>query len=304
MVQVSIIIVNYNTKELTRNCLNSVYEKIKDINFEIIVIDNASSDGSQEMIKNEFKDVILIESKENLGFGRANNLGMETAKGKYVFLLNSDTILLNNAVKIFFDYMEKNEKVGVCGGNLYNEDMTEQASYGNFPKLSQQLLSTFLFHRLFPEFYRKKFATADGNVTKETSIDFICGADMFINKNVLEEVGNFDKDFFMYYEETELCYRIRKSGYDIRIIPDVKIIHLCGKSTGDNISDKKFLMVEESKYKYFKKRYGNTGYFIIKKLIYLSYIIKYLISFDKKYLKHAELSKDAIKKVQKEVLEN
>lgn len=298
MVQVSIIIVSYNTKELTGNCLDSIYKKTEDINYEIIVVDNASIDGSQDMIKQEFKEVILIESNENLGFGKANNLGIERAKGKYVFLLNSDTILLNNAVKIFYDFMEKNAKIGVCGGNLYNEDMTEQASYGNFPKLSQQLLSTFLMYKIFPKIYKKYFALSDGIVEKEKSVDFICGADMFISKKVLDEVGYFDKDFFMYYEETELCYRIRKVKYDIKIIPDAKIIHLCGKSMGDDISDKKFLMVEESKYKYFKKNYGVIGYFIIKKLINVSYFIKYLISFNKKYIKHAKLSKMAEKIVE------
>lgn len=298
MVQVSIIIVNYNTKELTKNCLDSIYQKTENISYEIVVIDNASTDGTQDMIKQEFKEVILIESNKNLGFGRANNLGIERAKGKYVFLLNSDTILLNNAVKIFFDYMEKNEQVGVCGGNLYNEDMTEQASYGNFPKLSQQLLSTFLMYKILPEIYKKYFAISDGIVEKEKSVDFICGADMFISKKVLEEVGYFDKDFFMYYEETELCHRIRKAKYDIKIIPDVKIIHLCGKSTGDDISDKKFLMVEESKYKYFKKIYGVIGYFIIRKLINISYVIKYLVSFNQKYINHFKLSKMAEKIVE------
>ena len=117
---VSIIIVNYNTLELTKNTIDSVNEKTKDLNYEIILVDNASTDGSVEFFEKEYKNkIIFIKNDENLGFGRANNRGIKIAKGKYVFLLNSDTLLINNAIKILFDFMEKNNNCGVCGGNLY-----------------------------------------------------------------------------------------------------------------------------------------------------------------------------------------
>lgn len=131
--QVSIIIVNYNTKELIKNAIQSVFDKTENIDYEIIVIDNASQDGSVEDLKNTFQEKIkIIESKENLGFGRANNLGIKQAQGKYIFLLNSDIELINNAIKTFYDYMEQNEHVGVCGGNLFNKKNIVEESYVMF----------------------------------------------------------------------------------------------------------------------------------------------------------------------------
>ena len=143
---VSIIIVNYNTCDLTRNCLKSVFEQTKDIDFEVIVSDNGSKDGSIEMIKKEFPQVILIENNANLGFGAANNRGLKIAKGKYVFYLNSDTILLNNAVKCFFDYWENSpekDTIGALGGNLLNEDGNVIHSGTDLPTAKSELYNFF-----------------------------------------------------------------------------------------------------------------------------------------------------------------
>ena len=129
-IQVSVIIVSYNTKELTINTIKSVIDKTENVDYEIIVVDNDSKDGSVEELKKTFQDKItIIEPKENLGFGRANNLGIKYAKGEYVFLLNPDTELINNAIKIFYDYMEQNKQVGICGGNLYDKNNNPEASY-------------------------------------------------------------------------------------------------------------------------------------------------------------------------------
>lgn len=142
---VSIIIVNYNTKNLTKDCINSIYEQTAGLEFEIIVSDNNSKDGSIEMIKESFPNVILIENNENLGFGRANNKGLAVATGKYIFYLNSDTILLNNAVKIFFDYFEKhnNENIGALGCNLQNKDGETIHSFGQIVPLKKRVKTLF-----------------------------------------------------------------------------------------------------------------------------------------------------------------
>ena len=143
--QVSVIIVNYNTKELTKQAIRSVFDKTEGVEYEIIVVDNDSKDGSVEELKKTFQDKItVIESKENLGFGRANNLGIKQSKGKYVFLLNSDTELINNAIKIFYDYMEQNMQVGVCGGNLYNKNNEPATSYCMYKKS----ISSYIYWRI------------------------------------------------------------------------------------------------------------------------------------------------------------
>ena len=146
LLDVSIIIVNYNTKELTRNCLKSVFAQTKGISFEVVVSDNGSTDGSVGMIKSEFPQVILIENNANLGFGAANNRGLKIAKGKYIFYLNSDTVLLNNAAKIFFDYWEKfpeKEKIGALGCILQDENGNAIHSGGTFPKYSMVCMERF-----------------------------------------------------------------------------------------------------------------------------------------------------------------
>lgn len=274
---VSVIIVSYNTKNLTRNCLKSLFKQTSTIDYEVFIIDNNSQDGSTLMIEEEFPEVKLIKNKTNLGFGKANNQGIELSKSKYVFLLNSDTILINNAIKILFDFMElsENKKVACCGGALYNEDLTNQISYGRFPSI-KGLLYYYTFAKFYPEIYKNKFFMA-GILHDNNSlvVDYVTGADMMIRKSVLDKVGYFDNDFFLYFEETELCSRFIKTGYINMINPKAQIIHLCGMSPLNEQKEKIFL---KSMYIYMCKHKG---------LIYAeSYkLITYLLSSIAKIIK-------------------
>lgn len=220
---ISIVIVNYNTKILIKQCLQSVLKKTKDINYEIIVVDNASYDGLQAMLKKEFPQVKLIESSENLGFGKANNLGAKYASGKYLLLLNPDTILLNNAVKILFDFMEKNPNCGICGGNLYDENNNPVHSFGRLLGIGKELRAFFSLP-----------ATIEFNTTeKAQKVGYITGADLMINRRLFNNIGYFDEEFFMYYEDVELTYRVKREGFDVYSIPQSKIMHLEGKSSNN-----------------------------------------------------------------------
>jgi len=253
---VDIIIVNFNTKELIRNCLKSIYEKTEGVDYRICVVDNASTDGSSEMIKNEFPQVELVVNTENIGFGGANNLAMSKSNAEYIFLLNPDTFLINNVIKICYDFMEleENKNVGICGGNVFRDDMSPHWAYGHFPSLRQAMFDFFELKYLFKKYYFQKIKpicmNAD-NIIKE--VDFISGADMFIRKSVLDEVGLFDEDFFLYYEETELSYRVHKKGYKSILVPEAKIVHLSELET-HNV--KKLALAEKSKYMFYKKSYG------------------------------------------------
>ena len=219
----SIIIINYNTRVLIKQCLQSVFEKTQDIDFEVIVVDNASHDGLQEMLKKEFPQVKLIESSENLGFGKANNLGAKHASGKYLFLLNPDTILLNNAVKILFDFMEKNPNCGICGGNLYDENINPVHSFGQLLGIGKELRAFFSLPAILAF-----------NVTEEAQkVGYITGADLMINRGLFNNIGCFDEDFFMYYEDAELTYRVKRAGFDVYSVPQSKIMHLEGKSSNN-----------------------------------------------------------------------
>ena len=226
---VSVIIVNYKTKELTKDCVNSIFEKTEGIEYEVVIVDNASGDGSYEFLSEEFKgknNVKVIKSDKNLGFGMGNNLGFENATGKYLFCLNSDTLLLNNAIKIMFDFMEKpeNQNVGVCGGQIYDEKMQLSHAFQKLPSLLDLILTKTLFYKLFRRQAHHIFDwEVEKDKTKQWEVGYITGAESFIRKSVIDKVGGYSKEFFMYYEDPELQYRIKKAGYRRVFIPQPEI---------------------------------------------------------------------------------
>lgn len=262
---VSIIIVNYNTKQLLANCLNSIKQKTLDIDYEVIVVDNDSHDGSVELLKDQYPWVTIIESGGNLGFGRANNLGIAVAGGKYVFLLNPDTILLNNATMIFFKYMEENNKygtIGCIGCMLLDADYKPNLSFGLFPSIKNEV--KYLYDKVVDRLNKKKSNT-QGEAANVTSfeVDYVSGADLFIPRNVLATIGNFDKKFFMFYEETDLQKRMSSANLRRLIINGPQIIHLEGKSfTGSSaFSYSKFLLSQKSLNYYIDKHFKGLNYF-------------------------------------------
>ena len=250
---VSIIIINYNTKLLTLDCLKSIYQHTKDIDFEVIVVDNASSDGSVEAIRESFPIVKVIEPNENLGFGRANNLGVKYTKGKYLFLLNSDTLLIENSIKKLYDfYIENEEKlhIGVLGCTLLDKNLNLIHSGGNFPTIWRYIFDNPL--RVLNKIFKtnkstfKKFSYND----TLTKVDMVTGADMFLSKKSFDKVGGFDERFFLYYEETDMEYKLMKLGYSHYITNITKIIHLEGGSM--SYSNWKRKIVQNSQTLYFK----------------------------------------------------
>ena len=257
---ISVIIVNYNTKLLLADCLATVFEKTKGVTFEVIVVDNASTDSSEEYIKERYPSVKWINSGENLGFGRANNLGVKYAKGKYLFLLNSDTLLLNNAIHIFFDYAESHqqEKIGTLGSWLLDKNEKPNNSFGFFPCAKNEIC--YLLGKY-------KLPTKE-DTTTEKEVDYIIGADLFIEKRIFDELDGFDKNIFMYYEETDLQYRLALRGLSRKIIPGPHIIHLEGGSfENKGLSLKRFLMAQTSYNYYLYKHYNGLKYVFNKSIL-------------------------------------
>lgn len=257
---VSIIIVNYNTKDLISNCLKSIFEQTVEVKFEIIVVDNASIDGSQQLLKNNFPNILLIESPENLGFGKANNLGAKHAKGKYLFLLNSDTELIENSIKFLIEYFEQEKeiKLGAVGCKLVNKNLDPQASFGNFPSIYQELFEYGL-RKIFNSYYNKKLSIGIlGEENCIRAVDYLSGADILIQKKIFDSINGFDEDFFLYYEETEMCFRLKKRGYEIIWNPLTKIIHIEGASSKNNNFNNylKLRQYYKSKFLYYKKCHG------------------------------------------------
>jgi GT2 family glycosyltransferase len=282
---VSIIIVNYNTKDLTKNCVRSIFEKTGGVDFNICVVDNGSTDGSAGELRREFPGIEVIESKDNKGFAGANNIAIRESGANYLFVLNPDTILVNNAVKIFLDFMEQEENrdVACCGGSLYDERMAPQIAFGNFPSLAEVLFKVFRLKKIFRKYYRENLRASSENVgTSPLKVDYVVGADMFIRKDVLNRTGLFDEDFFLYFEDTELSYRMFRNGYRSMIVPDAKIIHLAGKSSSDASKLERIRIRERSRFLFFRKCYGERVSLLIKTLYVIHYGQRYLFGFDKK----------------------
>lgn len=266
---VSIIIVNYNTKQITEDCIDSIKEKTEGVKYEIILVDNASTDGSVEHFSNR-EDITFLPQQTNLGFGKANNKGIEVASGKYIFFLNSDTILLNNAVKEFYDYAECHQDgVGAIGCLLTGPDGNRAHSFASFKSATRVITN-----RLLSPFYTligKKFNYLDNDSLIHEGafqVDYVTGADLFVRKTVIDKYGAFDPDFFMYFEETEMQHRWTKEGYPSFIITTPQIIHLEGatvktdNNAGRNI--RKMFMVQESQFLFYKKKMASLPYYLFR----------------------------------------
>lgn len=277
MIDVSIIIVNYNTKDLILHCLQSIFEKTVDIRFEVIVVDNASVDGSCAAIKEKFPQVCLVSSENNLGFGKANNLGVKQALGTFLFLLNSDTLLIENSIKILKDFLENSNDptIAVVGCKLLDKNKNPHISYGNFPSIYQEIFEYGLL-KIFKKYYAEKLSLSIVDKgTEKKNVDYIIGADMFFKKSIFDAIGGFDEDFFLYYEETEICFRLTKLGYKIVWNPDTSIIHYIGSSgkTSEKFNYWIFEQLQISKNLYYKKCYGNLMAKTIKYLSFLKTLI-------------------------------
>lgn len=289
---VSIIIVNYNTIQLTQNCINSIFQHTRDVNFEVIVVDNDSTDGSKEILSADTR-IIYLQSGDNIGFGRANNKGYAIAKGKYLFLLNSDTILLNNAIKLFYDIAEGDSSdVGCWGTILLDKEGRHAVSYGKFISIWDDLYLQWI--RLpWSMLIKKPLKVCWYNypINKSRNVDYITGADIFMRKDIADQYGLFDPAYFMYFEETDMQRRYASHNIKRRICAQPKIVHLEGGSQNKKKTNYKMQLIRfKSKLTYLKKWNSSLAYLcyiIALSLIRIPIIAiyPYPISYKKEYLK-------------------
>jgi GT2 family glycosyltransferase len=230
-VDVSVIIVNWNTCELLRQCLRSLRTDNPSISSEVIVVDNNSSDDSVEMVRREFEYVYLIPNQTNRGFAAANNQGIAVANGRYVLLLNSDTIVLDRAIERTIAFAEKHLDTAVVGCRVLNPDRTLQNSCFMFPSILNWVLFSSYLYRLFPDnrFFGRELMTWWAR-DDAREVDVVTGCYMLVRKEALDQVGAMDERFFMYAEETDWCYRFKAKGWKNRFTPDAEIIHIGGAS--------------------------------------------------------------------------
>jgi GT2 family glycosyltransferase len=229
---VSIIIVSFNTREILRECLLSVRKETGALKAQVIVVDNSSSDGSIEMVQKEFPEALLIASRVNLGFGPANNLGFEAAKGRYIILLNSDAFFTPGTLKRSIQHMDATLNCGLGGGRLVGRDGSWQPSARMFPSVMNDLLVLSGLAARFPK--SRFFGHADrtwANDMEAAEVDWVPGAYSIVRAEALFEIGFFDPRFFLYYEEVDFCKRFKQKGYSVWYWPDIEVVHIGGESS-------------------------------------------------------------------------
>lgn len=258
-IDVSIIIVSWNACDYLYKCLKSIYTYTSGVSFEVIVVDNNSSDDSVSMVEEHFKDVRLIKSNENLGFAKGNNVGIQQSNGRYLCLINSDVELIENSIKFLYDYMESQPSISVLGPELLNADKTHQPSYKRFPTVWNMFTRAFAFDNIFPK--SKLFGDAlmtyfDGKTTQ--SVDVLIGAFWMIRREAIENTGLLDADYFMYSEDKDWCFRFKKQGWQIIYYPETKAIHYGGGSSV-NASEKFYIEQARANLQYYEKNYNKIS---------------------------------------------
>ncbi|UCE17513.1 MAG: glycosyltransferase [Gemmatimonadota bacterium] len=232
MIDVTIIIVNYNVKDYLEQALRSLRRTVKGLSSEIMVVDNSSSDGSVALIESEFKEVVLIENRENLGFAKANNQALKLARGRFILLLNPDTIVQEDTIRVMMDFMENHSEAGAVGCKVLNPDGSLQAACRrSFPTPSVAFFKLIGLSRLFPKsrlFGRYNLTFLDPDEVNE--VDALSGSCMFLRREVIDDVGLLDEDFFMFGEDLDWCYRIKRRGWKIYYVPTTQIVHYKGES--------------------------------------------------------------------------
>ncbi len=267
MVDLSIVIVSWNVRALLRRCLQSVLAEAKpgpgdgvfqlgDWKVEILIVDNASADGSIEMVRSQFPHVHLIANGENRGFTAANNQGLSRARGRYLLLLNPDTEVVGDALATMIRYVEANAEIGALGAKLLYPDGSIQSSRRRFPTLSTALVESTVVqewwkdNRILHRYYMTD--TGDDEIQR---VDWVVGACLLVRRQAYEQVGGLDEGFFMYSEELDWCRRIKAAGWEVVYLPTATVMHHEGKSS-EQVVPARHVYFQSSKVRYFRKHHG------------------------------------------------
>ncbi|MDH4222927.1 MAG: glycosyltransferase family 2 protein [candidate division Zixibacteria bacterium] len=256
---ISIIIINFNTSTHLRGCLNSIYENSENLNLEILVVDNNSGDKSVEMVEKDFPQVKLIINSENTGFARGVNKALDSASGTYYLLLNPDVLILPDTLGGMLDFMNLNKDAGLAGVQLLNPDGSKQNSIANFPGLAQEIFNKSILKILFPGRYQSKYQ----DYASPVEVESVIGACMIVRKHAVAEAGKLDPGYFLFLEETDWCFQMKKMGWKIFHLPQIKVIHKQGQSLLD-FKSKGRIEYYRSYYRFYKKNYSRVTYFLLR----------------------------------------
>ena len=269
----SIVIVNWNTRELLANCLTSICNSPPGFPFGVTVVDNASSDGSAEMVRNQFPEVQLLANRENAGFAKATNQGIDLSNAEYILLLNPDTVVLADALQVLVDFLDAHPEAGAAGSRVLNPDGSLQTSCYVTPTLGREFVRLFHLERIFPESsYRME--RWDTGVSRR--VEIIQGDCLLLRKAALDQVGLLDEEFFIYSEDVDLCHRLQQASWKLYWVPQAQVIHYGGQSTRQ-VASEMFIKLYQGKLLFFRKHHGKTVAFGYKILLLIAALPRFLL---------------------------
>ena len=251
----SVVVVSYNTKEMTEACLASLFNNVGNLRAQVILVDNNSADGSVEMVKEKFPNVELIENSDNRGFAVANNQGFEISTGKFVLLLNSDTVVLGDVLEKSVGYLKNRADVGAMGCRVLNADKTMQPTCSGYPTLGRLFLLTTGLDRVFGIKALDQYLLRHWQRDSERDVEVISGCYLMLRREVLEQVGGLDERFFFFGEETDWCLQMRRAGWALRFAPVGEIIHHGGGSV-KKLNYKRDVMLTDATIRLHRKNGG------------------------------------------------
>ena len=275
-INVSIILLNYNNAALTVDCINSIFEKTpKSITFEIIIVDNASRYEDYEQLKAgidalNHPNISLFRSRINTGFAAGNMQGVQHAKGEYIALINNDVLLVEDSFTALIEHFNNFKDTGVIGIQPIYEDGEKQVAFGHFDTFSNRFLGYWLYEKLNPKKTKRHL-----EYKTPTETDFVIGSFMFFRASDFNKIGGLDSNLFLYYEEMDVCKRLKDIGLKSVFIPTIKYVHLCGRST--NLGYAKKIELKISHLYIVRKNHGYLQYFLLKNLYIITYILKSLV---------------------------
>jgi N-acetylglucosaminyl-diphospho-decaprenol L-rhamnosyltransferase len=270
----SIIIVSWNTAQLLDNCLSSILANPPTLPFETWVVDNASTDDSPRMVCEKYPQVHLVENRENVGFARANNQAIQNCTGNYILLLNPDTLVAPGALQALIDFLDKHPEAGAVGARIIRPNGTLQISSHPRPTLSRELWRLFHLDTLSPY---AMYPLAKWETNQPQEVDILAGACLLVRKEVLEQIGYLDEDFFMYAEEIDLCHRMQRAGWRLYWTPQAEVVHLGGQST-QQVPTEMFLNLYGSNIKYFRKHYGLVTAQVYKLILCIAAVSRLILA--------------------------
>lgn len=265
----SIVLVCWNNKTYLDPCLKSLYDGGLKSSFDVVVVDNGSTDGSQQMLLDKYPEVKLIQNEDNVGLGKASNQGIEATTGRYVLLLNNDTLVNGPSLDMLVDFLDANPKAGAAGGKLLNPDGSFQSGSASFSTLMEEfLIVSHIGEILWPGF------PSHGDSNKIHTTGWLSSACLLLRRTALDQVGLLDESYFIYGDEADLQYRLKKSGWNVYFLPSSTIIHFGGRSM-DRWKRRK--MVYRGKMLFFKKNYGFLRTLLLRMMFLLISFLKLLV---------------------------